>query len=291
MNKSKRKQNKPNKKILALAAVALAAAVCGIWLLTTPIREQGYVNAAQTSLIEDLMRDIYGADSAEELAQLDYNGNEPPSAYAYTYHMDENSYGNADYGYAAREDTHEYVADTTAYEPTLDYGATPISAPTPALPENDFPNSIIGIGILTIESINLRLPIAEGVDEATLRIAPGRVPQTAQIGDIGNAVIAGHRNYTFGSMFNRLGELEIGDIVQYQARNGEMMEFVVFEIAVIEPNDQIAFLQPVNDSIITLYTCTPIRTATHRLIIRAQRIDAVNSERAPISDADSYANN
>jgi len=73
-------------------------------------------------------------------------------------------------------------------------------------------------------------------------------------------------------MFNRLDELEIGDIVQYQARSGEKMKFEVFEIAIIEPHDQIAFLQPVNDSIITLYTCTPIRTATHRLIVRAQRI-------------------
>jgi sortase A len=98
------------------------------------------------------------------------------------------------------------------------------------------------------------------------------VPQTAQIGEVGNAVIAGHRNYTFGTMFNRLDELELGDAVKFLARNGEEMLFEVFEIAVIEPHDQIAFIQPVNNSIITLYTCTPVRTATHRLIIRAQRI-------------------
>jgi sortase A len=159
--------------------------------------------------------------------------------------------------------------EETPYEP--EHGEYEVSFFEP-LSDSAFPSAIQGIGILTIEKINLRLPVAEGVEYATLRIAPGRVPQTAQIGEIGNAVIAGHRNYAFDSMFNRLGELEIGDVIEFQARSGEEMLFEVFEIAVIEPSDQIAFIQPVNDSIITLYTCTPIRTATHRLLIRAQRI-------------------
>ena len=46
----------------------------------------------------------------------------------------------------------------------------------------------------------------------------------------------------------------------------------VFEITEIEPADQIAFIQPTDESIITLYTCTPIREATHRLLVRAEKI-------------------
>ena len=113
----------------------------------------------------------------------------------------------------------------------------------------------------------------EGVDEPELRIAPGRVPQTAGIGEIGNAVIAGHRNFTFGEMFNRLGEVEIGNIIEFQAMDGAVMAFKVFEILVILPENQIAFIQPQNESIITLFTCTPIREATHRLLIRARKIE------------------
>jgi len=242
------------KKVFILAAVAIVTAVCGIWLLLLPSIERDYVYAAQESMIEDLMRDIQNAYEAAAESELPYVEDFVP-VYVETDTQDEYEF------YPYSED---YITD---YPSQYEYEAA-----AEPIPDNAFPNAIVGIGILTIDSINLRLPIAEGVDEATLRIAPGRVPQTAQIGDIGNAVIAGHRNYTFGSMFNRLGEVEIGDIVQYQARNGEMMEFVVFEVAIIEPHDQVAFLQPVNDSIITLYTCTPIRTATHRLIIRAQRI-------------------
>ena len=130
--------------------------------------------------------------------------------------------------------------------------------------------SFVGVGVLTINRIDMRLPLIEEVRYETLNIAPGWVTETARIGETGNAVIAGHRNYTFGEMFNRLGELEIGDIVGVQTADG-YMEFEVFEKAIIEPTDQIAFIQPVNDAIITLFTCTPIEVSSHRLIIRAMR--------------------
>lgn len=128
------------------------------------------------------------------------------------------------------------------------------------------------LGIIIIDKINLKLPIVEGVETQTLKIAVGHVPETPPVGKIGNAVIAGHRNYTYGSMFNRLGEIEIGDIIDYAPINGEPMQFRVFEIVEIEPDDQIAFIQPDNEAIITLYTCTPIVEATHRLLVRAVKI-------------------
>ena len=135
------------------------------------------------------------------------------------------------------------------------------------------PLEINGIGILTIDKIDLRLPVSDGVSEAQLKVALGHVPETAAIGAIGNAVIAGHRSYTYGHDFNRMGEMAMGDIIGYQAKNGESMRFEVFEIREIEPDDQSAFIQPEDESIITLYTCTPIRTATHRLLVKAIKIN------------------
>ena len=184
------RKRKIDKKIFILAAVAVVTAVCGIWLLLTLRIERDYVYAAQETMLDELMYDIQNAsempDAAAvvvEYAEYAETETEPETQSEDVYILD---YAE---DYASE---YEYVA--AIYEPTYE-----------PIPDTAFPNAITGIGILTIETINLRLPIAEGVDEATLRIAPGRVPQTAQIGDTGNAVIAGHRNYAFGSMFNRLG--------------------------------------------------------------------------------------
>lgn len=134
------------------------------------------------------------------------------------------------------------------------------------------PGIVNGIGILTYDRLDMKLPVAEGVSAVQLKIAVGHVPQTAAVGASGNAVIAGHRSYTFGEHFNRLGEAELGDIIQYQSINGESMVFVVDEILEVVPGDQTAFDQPEDKAQLTLYTCTPIRTATHRLLIRATRV-------------------
>jgi sortase A len=101
----------------------------------------------------------------------------------------------------------------------------------------------------------------------------GHVPQTAAIGSVGNAVIAGHRSYTDGEHFNRLGEAQTGDIIRYVSIEGVEMLFEVDEILEIVPGDQTAFEQPEDRAMITLYTCTPIRTASHRLLVRATRVD------------------
>jgi len=250
-----------NKKTVLLVAVMILTAACGTWLLLSPSLERQALESGQDALMQEILAEISGNENS--FIPLVYRYESMPSLIIETaYHTHETEPLEVEY---ENEQQYEYQA---LYEPENgEYEAYFFEH----LPDYIFPSAIHGIGILTIKRINLNLPVAEGVEYATLRIAPARVSQTAQIGEIGNAVIAGHRNYTFGSMFNRLDELEIGDTIGFQARNGEEMLFTVFEIAVIEPHDQIAFIQPVNDSIITLYTCTPIRTATHRLIIRAQR--------------------
>lgn len=130
------------------------------------------------------------------------------------------------------------------------------------------------IGILRISKINMKLPIVAGVSEEQLKTTAGWVTQTAPIGEIGNAVIAGHRSYTYGRHFNRLGELDIGDFIEYDTINGIPMTFKVTTILTVEPDDPVIFEHtPVGTAQLTLCTCTPISTGTHRLIIRAERMD------------------
>ena len=146
---------------------------------------------------------------------------------------------------------------------------------------------IAGIGILTIDRINARLPVTQGATTAQLEVAVGHVSETPEIGTVGNAVIAGHRSYTFGRFFNRLDELILGDIIQYQSIEGSVMLFEVIEILEVLPGDPAVFwpssivtgtnnsndVQSDNERLLTLLTCTPILTASHRLIVRARLIN------------------
>jgi len=239
------------KKKVVLGAVMLAAFCVGIWFIVSPsINRQADLEQQSDLLesIEALLPAYVAIDTPIETQTIETQTIEDEAV----------------------ETGHEPLQAED--EPTEDEPIEELPTFEPLDP-TAFPNGIIPIGILTINSIDLRLPVKEGTTEPELRIAPGRVSETAQVGEIGNAVIAGHRNYTFGAMFNRLGEVEIGDIIGFQAMSGQEMSFEIFEVSVIVPDDQIAFVQPQSESIITLYTCTPIREATHRLIVRARIIE------------------
>lgn len=130
------------------------------------------------------------------------------------------------------------------------------------------------IGILTIPRIEAELPVTAGVSEKQLKISEGWVMQTDMVGSVGNAVIAGHRSYTSGLHFNRLDELEAGDEILFTAADGEAMRFIVEETLTVDPDDPAVFsLSQEGRAQLTLYTCTPIRKATHRLIVRALRLE------------------
>lgn len=123
------------------------------------------------------------------------------------------------------------------------------------------------IGIMVIPKINLKTPIGEGVDMETLKFAVGHFKGTAQPGQNGNFCVAGHRSYTYSEYFNRLDELKKGDEIIIRTKTGEFT-YVVTDSFVVEPTHT-EVLNPTKDATLTLVTCTPVRIATHRLIIKA----------------------
>lgn len=229
-------------KTAALCAMLVLAVGVGLYFLLAPGIERGKAQEQQDALLESITQGDGTITAPMELAELDFY--DPP-------------------------------ADGGEPQPDVITLTVPVAEPAGAEEESGV---ITGLGVLSIEKIDLELPISEGISEAQLKVSPGHVPQTPPIGDTGNAVVAGHRSYEYGQHFNRLGELETGDLIHYQSRDGEQMMFAVFDILEITPGDQSAFEQPDGGrlpddaQILTLYTCTPIRTATHRLLVRAERI-------------------
>ena len=148
---------------------------------------------------------------------------------------------------------------------------TPVPSENPL--EDDVAAQVNGIGIIEIASIDLKLPIVEGVENSKLKVAVGHLPSSAEIAEEGNCIIAGHRNYTYGEMFNRLDEVNVGDIIQIKITNGSVYEYKVYAITVVEPGSELLFECDEGQCKLTLITCTPVRKATHRLLVMAELME------------------
>ena len=148
--------------------------------------------------------------------------------------------------------------------------ASPAVSPGWAEPQAEEPTDardIALLGVLRIPKIDLSVAIGESTDNRTLKYAAGHFAGTSLPGDTGNCCIAGHRSYTWGSFFSRLDELEAGNEILVD-RSGITYTYIVEETFVVAPEDTWV-LSETEDARITLITCTPVRVATHRLIVRA----------------------
>lgn len=125
------------------------------------------------------------------------------------------------------------------------------------------------IGTIRIDKIDVYDPVAEGVDLATLKFSLGHMPGTAPLGEIGNSVVAGHRSHSFGTYLNRLDEIEVGDEITVTTTAGDTFIYEVYEVLVVEPDDLSVLRSSSRHKVLTMITCTPLYTSTHRLIVHA----------------------
>lgn len=135
------------------------------------------------------------------------------------------------------------------------------------LPENDLWDESDVLGVLSIPSISCKELIKEGSVTLLPTNALGHIKGTALPGKNGNCVIAGHRNYSFGIYFNRLDEVKIGDEIKIITEEGTFI-YIVTKTQVVEP-EEIWILDNTEEARLTLFTCTPIYIATHRLVVVA----------------------
>ncbi|WP_339179439.1 class D sortase [Paenibacillus sp. FSL H8-0317] len=125
------------------------------------------------------------------------------------------------------------------------------------------------LGVLSIDKIDVRLPILEGATEDNMKVAATHLVETTSIGKKGNAAIAAHRAHKKGRLFNRLGELQIGDSMEVTLADRTIIQYKVDQISVVEPNDLSVLEDPGLGQVLTLITCDPLVNPTHRLIVRA----------------------
>lgn len=68
--------------------------------------------------------------------------------------------------------------------------------------------------------------------------------------------------------FNRLNEIEVGDIIEVVANN-KTFKYTVYETLIVEPTDISVLYRNDEDKVLTLVTCEPVKNPTHRLIVHA----------------------
>jgi sortase A len=122
------------------------------------------------------------------------------------------------------------------------------------------------IGKIEISKIGLSAMITDGIDSKTLRRAIGHVPGTALPGEIGNFVIAAHRD----TFFRGLGKVARGDTIVLTTRHGSFT-YVVESTEIVGPNE-VRVLQSSPSRKLTLITCYPfhfIGPAPRRFVVHA----------------------
>lgn len=147
-----------------------------------------------------------------------------------------------------------------------------------ALPENYKEVLNVGddgvMGYVEIPKISVYLPIYHGTSDEVLEKGVGHIQNTSVPigGKSTHSVLTGHTGLPNAELFTRLDELGIGDIFYIHVLD-DVLTYKVFETKVILP-DKIDELQILNGKdYITLVTCTPYGVNSHRLLVKAERVE------------------
>jgi len=126
--------------------------------------------------------------------------------------------------------------------------------------------------ILSIEKIDLVMPIIEGTRAEYLDVSPCSVLGASKPWETGNYSVAGHRSLTYGRHFNRLNELDIDDTIIVTDLNDQTYSYRVYKTSIVHETDT-SVLKNSDFDEITLITCDPIgeKNPEYRLIIKAKK--------------------
>jgi sortase A len=139
---------------------------------------------------------------------------------------------------------------------------SPAEMPSPAGLSRDV------LGVLDVPRVGLSIAVVEGDDAAALAVAVGHLPRTPLPWDVGNAVLAGHRDNFFGP----LKSLRLGDAIRLTTYRGTFT-YAVRDIRIVQPQD-VWILSPADGIDLTLITCYPfsyLGPAPQRFVVRAER--------------------
>lgn len=161
--------------------------------------------------------------------------------------------------------TGEAVLTTTRAPDQSLWDATQIKDYEKALDDEYGP----ALGVLTINSLNIQVPIWNGTDEYILDRGAGRIKGMARMDGKGNLGISAHRD----SFFRKLKDIETGHEILIQSPNG-VVRYAVSDIEIVPKEDASVLLRK-DEDMLTLVTCYPfyhVGAAPERYIVTAHPV-------------------
>lgn len=130
------------------------------------------------------------------------------------------------------------------------------------------------MGYIQIPKILVDLPIYHGTSEEVLEKGVGHIQNTSVPigGSSTHSVLTGHTGLPNAELFTRLDELVVGDIFYIHVLN-EILTYKVYEIKVVLPDNIDELRITSGEDLVTLVTCTPYGVNSHRLLVKAERVE------------------
>ncbi len=144
------------------------------------------------------------------------------------------------------------------------------------------------MGYITIDKINVSLPIYHGTSASVLSAGAGHLEGSSLPvgGESTHAVISAHRGLPSALLFTNLDQLEVGDTFTVTVLD-QVLTYEVDQISIVLPTEIEDLYVETGKDYVTLMTCTPYGINTHRLLVRGVRIETVESAKIKVT-AEAY---
>lgn len=148
-----------------------------------------------------------------------------------------------------------------------------VVTPKPSPAAVPAPQQVVAGDKLFIPRLDMATPIYGG-GKGSLSKGVWRVPHTSTPDKGGNTVLVGHRfryKDPTGAIFYHLDKIQKDDPITVHWQ-GKVYEYRVTDIQVV-PNTQLSVEDNTKEPQLTIYTCTPLWSVTHRLVIIAKPVE------------------
>lgn len=154
---------------------------------------------------------------------------------------------------------------TTA--PTLPGPTLPTPTPPPSDPRA--PTPLVEVGSIEIPKIGVNERLREGVTLTVIDHGPAHWPGSAMPGQVGNAVIAGHRTIR-SRPFHDIDKLAVGDQIIFRTDAG-VFTYEITQTLVVQPRD-LWIIDPTPEPTVTLFACHPKGSAKQRYVVKGKLV-------------------